>query len=744
MPDPTMKWQELERVVRAVVQAKFGATARAEDIAGVKCDCVAHLPDGSVVIVEISKEAGLDKLRVDLAKFAVLRPHFLQQNILPRCYFVCASDPTPALIESGRSNFVGVHSVSQFFNELLGLHNYLAARNRIPFGSAVDLYSGEPDRNKYVPVNYITDSGDSYSTDEIATALAEGRTIVLIGDYGSGKSRCVKEVFELLIGARPKRWLNPIAINLRDNWGLKRATEIITRHFTDLGLGDRVGDALKTAYSSATVYLLDGFDEIGAQTWSDDPTRLVEIRAQSLVGVKDLITRAKAGILIVGREHYFNNDAELITCLGLSDKHPLFLRCDQELSDQQFSALLGRSTHPLPPWMPRKPLIATIIRDIDSVVFDHILDTSTGQVDLWNLLIDTFCEREAKINPILDAPIIRSLYTKIGRLARFTSSNLGPISIKQINEAFEQTIGRPPTDESAIILQRLPGLSRIGAESLDRQFVDIFILDGLKAEDVLAAYGQADRVELDTEWKNPVGPFGAQYIAARLLSVNQIKGAVAFLHRNRDARNRVLLSDLFGALFFVEDVSIDMGGLEFTGGKFSQISLADSAVRNVTMLDCLFEDLNITDADPTLLKIESSCIVHLAGVTAKEHLPHWVVDCLVEDFQSMSTLSAIREAGLTVAQTFLLSSLRKLFLQPGAGRRESSMYKGYGDVGTKKICEKVIALLVRDGFCQKIRGTTEAVYLPNRSLTGRVRAIMSQLTMSKDDLWEKASKLHDR
>jgi hypothetical protein len=72
------------------------------------------------------------------------------------------------------------------------------------------------------------------------------------------------------------------------------------------------------------------------------------------------------------------------------------------------------------------------------------------------------------------------------------------------------------------------------------------------------------------------------------------------------------------------------------------------------------------------------------------------------------------------------------------------MYKGYGDVGTKKICEKVIALLVRDGFCQKIRGTTEAVYLPNRSLTGRVRAIMSQLTMSKDDLWEKASKLHDR
>ena len=48
-------------------------------------------------------------------------------------------------------------------------------------------------------------------------------------------------------------------------------------------------DVLKAAFSTANIYLLDGFDEVGAQTWSDDPTRLVSIRRQSLVGVKDLI-----------------------------------------------------------------------------------------------------------------------------------------------------------------------------------------------------------------------------------------------------------------------------------------------------------------------------------------------------------------------------------------------------------------------------------------------------------------------
>jgi hypothetical protein len=523
---------------------------------------------------------------------------------------------------------------------------------------------------------------------------------------------------------------------------LKRAAEIITRHYTDLGLSAHVADALRAAHSPAIIYLLDGFDEIGAQTWSDDPTKLVEIRQQSLVGVKDLIDKARGGVLIAGREHYFNTDAELIACLGLDRKSPLFLRCNQELTAEQFSEMLGRVSLPnLPVWMPKKPLIATIIRDIDPAIIDQILDTSPGQVDFWGLLIDTFCEREAKINPILDASIIRALYAHIGRLSRTTSSTIGPISIKQINDAFERTIGRPPTDESAIILQRLPGLSRIGAESLDRQFVDMYILDGLKAEDVLTIYAQATEDVLVEDWHNPVESFGALYIATRLSDTNQVAGAIAFLKRHRDAENRVLLSDILSALFLVDSDEIDLGGLDFYLGRFSQISLADTAVRNLHLRDCTFEDLDLTDAEPENISIQDSMIMRLAGVTANEHLPSWVVDCLVENFQSVNTLAAIRQAGLTVAQTFLLSSLRKLFLQPGGGRKESSMYKGYGDTRTKRTCEKVIALLVREGFCHKYKGVPEAIYVPNRSLTGRVRGIMSQLTTSKDDLWLQASRM---
>lgn len=165
MTKPKIKWQELEKIVRAIAEGKFGATARAEDIGGVKCDCVIHLGDGSVVIIEISREYALDKLRTDIAKFNVIRPYFFQKNMFPKCYFITSRDPTPALIESGRVNFVNVYSVSQFLNAMLGVHDYIHLRNQKPFGSAVDLYSGKPDHNKYVRVDYFADNGELYGAE---------------------------------------------------------------------------------------------------------------------------------------------------------------------------------------------------------------------------------------------------------------------------------------------------------------------------------------------------------------------------------------------------------------------------------------------------------------------------------------------------------------------------------------------------------------------------------------------------
>lgn len=737
-----MKWQDLENIVRNAAQVKFSCLARAENIAGVKCDCVLHVEEGRVVLVEISKEDTIDKLRTDLAKFNVLRPYFISQNIFPKCYFVISKDPTPSLIENGKANFVEVYSIQQFVGIMLGLNDYIGIRKTAPFGSAIDLYSGKPDMSKFIPVEYAADSGESYTPEQIAELLFRGKNIVLIGDYGTGKSRCVKEVFTAIANNRDAyQYKNPIAINLRDNWGLKRSSEIITRHLTDLGLADHVGEFLKGAYSTSTIYLLDGFDEIGAQTWNDDPTRLVEIRRQSLAGIRDIVDRSLGGILIAGREHYFNNDAELLTCLGLDRKSFLILRCHQEFSDTQFSELMGGKPIQLPKWVPKKPLIGIIIRDMDPDTVRHIFETSTGQIDFWDLLINTFCEREARINPLLDASIIRSLYGEIGRLSRKTEGPLGPISIKEIYNAFERTTGRPPTDESAIILQRLPGLSRIGAESQDRQFVDTYILDGLKAEDVLRIYSEARVDILSEQWKHPIEAFGVFFVATRIQDTGQVPSLRAYVRRNVEANNRVLLSDMIAALFLCEKAPSDFGGMRFRGGRFTQITLSDSPISNINFCDCVFDYLDLTEATPRGVQISDSLIIKADGVTMNELLPPWITNCLIQEFQSVNTLTEIRLAGLTTAQTFLMSSLRKLFLQPGGGRKHGSMYKGYGDAATKKVCEKVIHLLVHEGFCSRTQGATEDLYIPDRSLTSRAKLIMNQMTQSKDSVWLQASRL---
>jgi hypothetical protein len=204
----------------------------------------------------------------------------------------------------------------------------------------------------------------------------------------------------------------------------------------------------------------------------------------------------------------------------------------------------------------------------------------------------------------------------------------------------------------------------------------------------------------------------------------------------------VLLSDLLSGLFHLDGPPVDFGGHEFEGGKFYRVTVAGTAVRNLALIDCQFDNLDITDAEPNKVSFAECVVTRLAGITGKEHAPTWFNNCLVEVYQSIGTLADIREAGLSVAQTFLLSSLRKLFLQPGGGRKESSMYKGYGDSTTKKTCEKVIGVLVREGLCSKFKGQSEAIYVPERSLTGRVQAIMSQMTTSKDPVWLQVSRIN--
>ena len=75
---------------------------------------------------------------------------------------------------------------------------------------------------------------------------------------------------------------------------------------------------------------------------------------------------------------------------------------------------------------------------------------------------------------------------EVASRTRVKIGDVGPVSAMEINQAFEKVVGLRPSDESAIILQRLPTLGRVESESPDRQFVDQYVLDGLRAENLIS------------------------------------------------------------------------------------------------------------------------------------------------------------------------------------------------------------------------------------------------------------------
>lgn len=231
-----MNWKDFEKRVREIASFRWNCNAVTETIAGVKCDCVLKTSADCWIVVEITQENKLSKIRGDIAKLRTIRGALFQKEIYSLCYFVMETTPTDSMRAAGNEQKVFVKSAEEFQNEFFDYGSYIHIRNKKQFGSLVNLETGEPENNEYVNVSYLNSyNNQELSIEDIVNLLKAGKKIILKGDYGLGKSRCVKQIFDSFI-------LNPIenpyvvAINLRDHWGAKRGKEILDRHFDDLGL----------------------------------------------------------------------------------------------------------------------------------------------------------------------------------------------------------------------------------------------------------------------------------------------------------------------------------------------------------------------------------------------------------------------------------------------------------------------------------------------------------------------------
>jgi hypothetical protein len=200
-----------------------------------------------------------------------------------QCWFVTADEPTPdqrTVAQSQREARVNALSYDSFRGRLIDASSYLNIRREYAFGSARNLRDGSAqiNRNEYVDLDLLRISDSSaLSVDKIANKIIFGqlKRVVLLGDFGAGKSMTLREMYMLAHDAygkgRTARF--PVYINLRDHSGQQDPIEVIERHARKIGFNPP--HHLVRAWRSGYVFLiLDGFDELSSSGWLAFNTRL--------------------------------------------------------------------------------------------------------------------------------------------------------------------------------------------------------------------------------------------------------------------------------------------------------------------------------------------------------------------------------------------------------------------------------------------------------------------------------------
>lgn len=740
-------WQKLQTYVLDLAATLWSRPAAPDRIDGVNFDGVIRVSEEEVVLIEITEEHSLSKIRTDVAKIGAVKLRLSAQSVVARSYIVMSTEPTQGMRDAGSAHKIKVVSLRDFENEVFDYHAYISARKRNPFGSAVNPTTGDPDAFAYIPVTYLSNPGSKESDlPSLQRRLCNGTKVVLLGDYGTGKSRCVKELFDLLSANPRGSGGYPIAINLRDHWGAQSGIEIISGHLNRLGLSKLVDRTMRFLSGGKIILLLDGFDELGAQTFGsiDDETKRLGIRKQALAGVRDLIGMSTGTTLITGRPHYFNDNADLLSSLGLimRDNNVEIFNCRTEFQDIQANLYLTALglTAKTPPWLPKKPLMFQVLALIEKQDAEEILQSKYGEIGFWGQFIDTICVRESRAKETsIDPKTVRTVLTNLARQARLSNYPLGKFSPRDVNRAYEDATGISPDEAGNLMLSRLCTLGRVESESPDRQFVDGYILQLLYSDSTIDDITSRNYPILHEQYVQSLQKNGLFFLAQWIETYALRDEAIGFMHRESTPNNTQLIGEIVGALLLADASDLDFGGKIVEGAEIAAAFLSDKNISNLTIRDCIIGDLFLAGhkvIGASNVKIMNSTIEIAHGISSAAATPDWMIKCSVQVTEAMSTSNRIKESKLPPAQKLFLSIIQKIFFQRGGGRKENTLFRGgYGQQFDKRTYEKILNSLLTNGIIKQSKDSSGFIYNPNREFTGRMQAIRDQLTLSQDPLW---------
>jgi len=162
---------------------------------------------------------------------------------------------------------------------------------------------------------------------------------------------------------------------------------------------------------------------------------------------------------------------------------------------------------------------------------------------------------------------------------------------------------------------------------------------------------------------------------------------------------------------------------------------------SITFSECVFgrvylEGISSYSSIPRF----GNCVIGvLSGIGREDGVPESFSSADISSVVTGSeTNDAIMTLNLAEPAKVLLTVLNKVHIQKGSGRQTSALYRGL-DPRASKFVPEVLKLVEKEGLatCARMRG--KEVWLPNRSLSGRVKRILSAPLLSKDPIMTMAS-----
>lgn len=745
--------EEVRRVARALWEADPGQGG-ADMIDGKERDCIfeqEHLTH----YVECTAEETVAKIKKDSEKMVAYRDQQAKKGRLAKLWIITEYEPTAHQRELCRPRQIELLSLREFRRKVFDGTSYLELRIKIPFGSARD--PAKDDSQDLSGVRYQPTalhqrgSNRSLSIAQVVEALEAGKVVVLLGDYGMGKSLSIREVFRGLRTnyLKANEGPAPVAINLRDYWGRDRPAEVLDRHARDVGLSN--GLSLVRGFNAGQIIpLLDGFDETAAIPWATrDVQRLREVRRKAVEVARAFIegSRGKTGLLIAGREHYFDNLDELRSALSLRTNDIVLSL--EEFDEAEARAFLKDHNSPieLPDWLPRRPLL------LSTFVARGLLDAVRAQQDAvdparaWDGLIQATCEREARIHEFLDATAIRRMLEEIASRARTTETGLGPVSETDLAAAFRTETGAQPDNTAWPLLLRLPGLSARDAQPGVRYFIDDQMLSAFRAGQV-ASFAGNPRSELDAKaWRHGLDELGALSVGAKLaeMGATAVGALVAGARIAARSDRPTLALDLVQVARIVADEggTVDFAGLEIADAYSPHLNLTSFAIpKNLVIRGSTFGRVSCTNIATPSLRLVDCLVEHVDGVARKDLLPDYIDNtCIVGEFDAFSTNAELmKDDEVHLPVRVLLTILRKLYLQGGSGRKENAFSRGMSN-SAGRFVGSLLEIVRREGLATVGTYGANKVWQPVRSQRPRVRRLLESPTATSDPALLEAAKL---